>query len=469
MKYNPSLSHLYYDLLENFHGSIVAVDPKGTIVYANRHIMEIKLPTLNSEMIGMQMEDLVKNGFIDTSATLEVLKTQQQTIKSINILNDAGDHLPVMTVSTPLFNSDGEMYLVSAVSLEELDTRNLILKIEEEKNQIRQVIKYLRDKPLDFSFIAESPSMKEIISLASRVAKSDSPVMIYGESGTGKEVLSRFIYENSGRKQQPFIPVNCASIPPALMESEFFGYDKGSFTGASSGGKPGLFELSNNGTLLLDEVGELPLSLQSALLRVIENGEVRRIGSSSIIKTDSRIIAATNRNLESMVERGEFRRDLFYRLNVLPITVPPLRERQEDIEALASVFLNHYNRKYNTKKVFASGAMDNMIAYSWPGNVRELKNIINRMIITSKSDNLYFNHVNLNKSSMQPYSKDTMNCDFSQPLKKSVQGFERKYIISALKETEGNIALAANKLGIHKSNLYKKILEYGIDISTKNI
>ena len=211
--------------------------------------------------------------------------------------------------------------------------------------------------------------MQEIYSVARAVAGTDGSVLLLGESGVGKEVIARYIHKNSPRSSNVFIPVNCAAIPPNLFESEFFGYTKGAFTGALKEGKAGLFEMANGGTLFLDEVGELPLDIQSKLLRVLEDGEVRRLGSNTESHVDVRIISATNRNLRQMVDEHLFRLDLYYRLSIIPISIPPLRERREDILALSEQFLNEFNRKYGTDKPFSGDLKQMLLNYSWPDTI----------------------------------------------------------------------------------------------------
>ncbi len=222
------------------------------------------------------------------------------------------------------------------------------------------------------------------------IARTDSTVLITGESGTEKEVIARFIHRNSFRFREPFIPVNCAAIPEELMESEFFGYDKGAFSGANSRGKLGFFEMADNGTLFLDEIGELSLNLQSKLLRVLETGEFQRFGGVAIKKSDVRLVAATNKDLASMVTRGVFREDLYYRLNVIPVSIPPLRERPEDILKLSDKFLKEFNAKFGTDKAFSKNLLVNFMNYSWPGNARELRNLIERLVIISSGKELNY-------------------------------------------------------------------------------
>ncbi len=345
MFFNPSLSNMYYEMLENFYGSIIASDSSGKILYANRYVREIKLAGLGDRIIGMQMQDLVRNGFLSKSATLEVLETQKQSIMSIEVPQLKDEDKSIMTTAIPLFDEDGKLYLVVAFSIDEFFAKEMIQHIEIEKNHLQELLAFI-GKTSKTTVIAESNEMKKLLALAVRYAPLDDTIIIYGESGTGKEVLSKFIYQRSSRTDKPYLSVNCAAIPLSLIESELFGYESGAFTGASSKGKAGYFELANNGTLFLDEIGELPLSAQATLLRVLENHEVMRIGGSCIIHVNVRIIAATNRNLKEMVREGKFREDLYYRLSVLELVIPPLRERPSDIKALAIFFLNIHNRKY---------------------------------------------------------------------------------------------------------------------------
>lgn len=466
MFYNPALSKIYYELLENFYGSVVATDTSGTIVYANRYVREVKLAELGDRLVGMRMKDLVRGGFLSKSATLEVLETQKQSIMSIEVPRQEDEYRAIMTAAIPLFDEAGEFYLVVAFSIDEFFAKEMIQQIEIEKNHLQELIAFI-GKSSKTTVIAESNEMKKLLALAVRYAPLDDTIIIYGESGTGKEVLSKFIYQHSAREDKPYLSVNCAAIPLSLIESELFGYESGAFTGASSKGRAGYFELANNGTLFLDEIGELPLSAQATLLRVLENHEVMRIGGSRITHVNVRIIAATNRNLKEMVKEGRFREDLYYRLSVLELMIPPLRERPSDIKALAIFFLNYYNRKYNSQKTFALGALKSLMAYSWPGNVRELKHTINKMVLRTTSNYLRFDEIKYNYADVQYNAFMKPHIDYTQTLEESMGLFEKSYIEAVLEDTHGEVKLAAERLGIHKSNLYKKISKYGIKSPNK--
>jgi transcriptional regulator with PAS, ATPase and Fis domain len=306
--------------------------------------------------------------------------------------------------------------------------------------------------------------MKRIFDTIDLVAKTDSTVVLYGESGVGKDVVATYIHQNGLRSGELRISVNCAAIPKELMESEFFGYAKGAFTGADEKGKPGIFELADKGTLFLDEIAELPLDLQAKLLRVLETGEVTRIGSSNVPKnTDVRVIAATNKDLSCMVKRGAFREDLYYRLNVIPITIPPLRERKDEIPLLAHAFLEQFNMKYACDKTFSNELMDAFINYPWPGNIRELRNAVERLVITTHSDVLtsfagvgrrFYADAEENDAVRTAAIPKGVS---DERLKNVMEVYERNFIDYMLKQSNGNIAEAAKRMGIHRSALYKKI------------
>ena len=228
--------------------------------------------------------------------------------------------------------------------------------------------------------------MERTIEIAKKIAQTDAPCLILGETGTGKNLLAKYIHQNSSRKDNVFLTINMASMNPNLIESELFGYDKGSFTGANKEGKPGLFKIANGGTLFLDEIGELPAPLQAKFLHVLQENEFTPIGGTTPIKTDIRIISATNQDLESQIKEGTFRRDLFYRLNIFELTLPPLRERDEDINFLISYYLDVFNLKYKKSCNISQGALNSLCSYEWPGNIRELSNIIERSVVIAEND-----------------------------------------------------------------------------------
>ena len=337
-----------------------------------------------------------------------------------------------------------------------------------EINQLyKSEIDYLREKHKEAdSIIASSPEMKKIINEVLRIAVTNSTVMIYGESGTGKEVIAQFIHNQSDRAGKAFISVNCAAIPESLLESEFFGYEKGAFTGADSKGKPGMFELSNQGTIFLDEIAEMPMALQSKLLRVLETREVRRIGGTKLMKLDIRVIGATNKDLADLVRKNCFREDLYYRLNVIPVDIPPLRTRPDDIRDLAQMFLKEYNMKYSYRKFFSPDTMKILCDYDWPGNVRELRNVVERSVITSTHEQITIDWLIHNRNvaphifsdnNPGPQEKNNLVIPASGDLKDIIQEAEYQYINKVLEDCHGCVIQAAERLGIHRSVIYKKL------------
>ncbi|MFZ5584938.1 MAG: sigma 54-interacting transcriptional regulator [Thermodesulfobacteriota bacterium] len=309
--------------------------------------------------------------------------------------------------------------------------------------------------------VAESPQMQGLVQLCLRVARVDSTVLLTGESGTGKDVLARLIHRLSGRHDRPFVSINCAAVPENLLESEFFGYERGAFSGADREGKPGLFEEADGGTLFLDEVGELPLSLQVKLLKVIQEQRFRRLGSVKDRALDLRIIAATNRNLEDMVQKGQFREDLYYRLYVVPITVPPLRERREDVLPLAMAFLRACNRKYGVSRTLSQGLLRALEAHDWPGNVRELQNTIERMVVTADADVLEPRHLPEAAEAQRTAVCGELWLPDDLTLREIRDLVERQVIERALAQGD-NIRAIARRLGVSHSTVLRKAQKLGV-------
>lgn len=301
--------------------------------------------------------------------------------------------------------------------------------------------------------------LNELINMAKKVAQTNAAVLIRGESGTGKELFARAIHEASNRAEQPFVVVNCAAIPPTLFESEIFGYEGGAFTGASRQGKTGVFESAHGGTLFLDEVAELPPDLQVKLLRVIQEQEFCRVGGTTPIKVDVRIISATHRNLEEMLPKGLFREDLYYRLNVVSLEVPPLRDRREDIPELVYQFTQEYSQLYGKHiSRLDPGVMAVLLAYPWPGNVREMKNVIERMVILAESDAI--TESNIPSSLTKRQGKNQL--PYQTGLVSVTEQTERELIQSTLEQVNGNRSQAARMLGIPRSTLYYKMHQLGL-------
>ncbi len=318
--------------------------------------------------------------------------------------------------------------------------------------------------------IGRSPKIREVYRLIARVAPSHSSVLILGESGTGKELVARAIHQKSLRCEKPFVVINCSAMPESLLESELFGYQKGAFTGAT-GDRKGLFEEANEGTIFLDEVGEITPAVQVKLLRVLQEGEIRRIGGSQNIHTDVRVLSATNKDLPLQVKNKVFREDLFYRLNVITIRIPPLRERREDIPLLAYHFLKKFSERTGKKiERISLDALQTLQDYRWPGNVRELENVIERAVVMAEADALTARDLPaklLGEFFYLPETKsesEFVHLPYAQAKQKALNLFNRAYISNLLKQSSGNISLASEKAGMDRSNFKKILKKYGISI-----
>ena len=448
-------------IFDNSYDSIFVIDRYGKVLMANRAASRMLRVDLD-EIVGKNVRDLVEKGVYRPSTALAAIESRTMVtglVKTAHGLN-------LMSTSTPLFDENGDITMVITNSRDKDSVDKFIATLEQERaktDRYKNAVSYLSNFNLDKKpLIAESASMRQILYKLDSIAKTDSTIILFGESGTGKEVIARHIHRNSYRVKEPFIPVNCAAIPNELMEAEFFGYTRGAFTGANSQGKPGLFELADKGTLFLDEIGEMPLTMQSKLLRVLETGEVQRIGGTSLQKVDVRLLSATNRDLKQLVNQKLFRGDLYYRLNVIPIQIPPLRDRPEDIKALSRFFLEEFNRKYGYSKVLSQQIMDIFLAGNWPGNVRELRNTIERLVLTSPTDDLAFEEewgLNANDTSQQSTDRNETRKSYSGSLKSVLQAVEEEYIQQVLTECKGKVAEAAKQLGIHRTVLYRKVQE----------
>jgi transcriptional regulator with PAS, ATPase and Fis domain len=347
------------------------------------------------------------------------------------------------------------------------DVRNLANRLsllESKVKHYEEELINLRSTRYTFgSIIGKSKAINALKKEALNASTNQFPVLISGESGTGKELFAQSIHHASSRKLYPFVRINCAAIPKDLLESELFGYEKGAFTGAQSGGKPGKFELAHQGTVFLDEIGDLPLEMQPKLLRVLEDREFERVGGTSIIRSDFRLIAATNQNLEEMLPDRRFRKDLFYRLNVIPLHIPPLRERRSDIIPLARNLLKQLAQEAALFEVKLDIEAEKALrSYDWPGNVRELSNVLERALSSLEGDT-----VNLQDLPFYLYQKNVKSPRHNTSSLKAVQAkMEKEAIRTALKETNYNKARAADMLGIHRTHLYKKMKKYNLALDS---
>lgn len=369
-------------ILENLSDGIFITDANANVILIN-HAYEVISGLRKDEVLGKNMRDLEDQGVISRSATLIVLASG----KPVTIAQEFKTGRRTVVTSTPVLDGSGGIVMVvtNVRDVSELHYLKQELKKRSRLTQRYQSgIEYIERQAMDDAdLIARDRTTTALLGLADRIARLDTAVLLLGETGVGKERFATYIFRRSRRSGERFIKVNCAAIAEGLIESELFGYVRGSFTGANPEGKMGLFEVADNGTIFLDEVGELPLNIQVKLLRALQEQEITRVGSDASVRINVRILAATNRNLEEMVAAGTFREDLYYRLNVFPLVIPPLRERRDDIAAIARNTLDRLNKKYSQRKTFAPAALERLRDYPWPGNVRELKNIVERAFIMS--------------------------------------------------------------------------------------
>lgn len=394
-----------------------------------------------------------------TSAAVEAIKRREP----VTMLTATPGRDKVIVSATPIFDDKNGISCVFTIiqNLTMLGRWRDLMEDETEKlKRATRELENLRGEVAQSSFIGESTAAQKIRKLIDEIASSDAGVLITGESGTGKEVVAKEIFSHSLRRDKPFVTVNCAAIPENLLESELFGHEKGSFTGAVSS-KIGLFEAANHGTILLDEIGDIPLSLQPKLLRVLQESELRRVGGTKRIPIDVRVIASTNSDLKSKIEKGSFRADLFYRLNVFPIKIPPLRNRKEDIMPLAETFLKKFNAKYHKNKFFTAKGTEPLMRYDWPGNVRELENIVERIVIMGSGTAIDYPLVNSIVGFSSGASMNTSLEPAGEGLRESVKNFEKQMISDALK-MYGSTYKAAEALKTSQSTIMRRMKTFGI-------
>ncbi|MFZ7102534.1 MAG: sigma 54-interacting transcriptional regulator [Peptococcaceae bacterium] len=446
-------------IITSSYDGIYVTDGRGNTTKVNKAYERIT-GVLGSEVIGRNMEELVKAGFYDQSVTLLVLqKRKPDTI--MQEIKKTGKH--VIVTGNPIFNSEGEIVCVVTNVRDITELNNLKNQLEMTKNLSNRYyseLQHLRSQQMHLEgMIVVSPEMKNIIEKVKRVSQVESTVLIQGESGVGKENIAKLVHRFSPRAEGPFIKINCGAIPENLMESELFGYEGGAFTGAKKGGKPGLVELANGGTFFIDEIGELPLAMQVKLLRLIQEREFIPIGSSGIQRVNVRFVAATNKNLEKMVLEKSFREDLFYRLNVVPIHIPPLRERKSDLLPLINHFVKHFTDLYRLNKKLSPEALAMLMNYSWPGNIRELENTVEQFIVMASGSEITVEDI---PASIRDKLPRTL--EINKPLESTLAKVEKEIISKAL-EHHQNMEKTAESLGIHRTTLLRKARKYGICIS----
>ncbi|MBW1612570.1 MAG: sigma 54-interacting transcriptional regulator [Deltaproteobacteria bacterium] len=461
-KCEKSLQNYLDDILDASFDGIIISDFAANIIKLNKAYEKLSaIP--KKELVGYNIKDLVKNRTLTGAVVLEVIKTHIPTT-TIHFYPRTGKH--AMVTASPVFDKNRKLVYVMAnfrdiTQLSKISKKLGYPNILEFGKEALYLKSDLGDLP-DYGILVRNKKMKECLQQAVRVAKFDINVLILGESGVGKTKLAEIIHKASSRSNKPFISINCSSIPENLLESELFGYEKGAFTGASVQGKAGQFELASKGTLVLDEIAELGLPLQAKLLKVIDEKQILKIGGTNPLDVDVRIIAVTNRDLKSMVDNHEFRKDLYFRLNVMPIVVPPLRERVDEIPLLIKYFFNKFNSKYGMHKHPGQDLLRTLSQYEYPGNVRELKNMVERLIIMSSEDLISLD--NLEAFSVKPEIR-FINGAFkgNYTLHQFLEDCEKRIILKVLKE-EKTLRSAANQLGISSPTLWRKLKKHELAV-----
>jgi len=436
--------------LESSYDGLHILDKNGNTLYINEACVRIEGVDIE-EMFSKDIRSLVEAGVYSQSVTLMVLETKEshtirQTTKNGN---------EVLVTGTPIFDDDGEVEMVIVNSRDVTDLNTLRRNLSASKYQLDDL--KLEHKRF-YEVIANSTQMQRILSTALYISRVDSTVLLTGESGVGKGVLARFIHDNGPRAEKPFIKVDCSSIPENLLESELFGYEKGGFTGASQSGKIGLLEMAEGGTVFLDEIGEMPMSMQPKIMRAIQDLEIQPVGSKTIKKLDVRFIAATNIDLREAIEKKEFREDLYYRLNVIPIEVPPLRERKEDIPALINQMINRINAMYYFRKKLSSEAMSQLIQYPWPGNVRQLENTVERILVSTESDLVQVKDLPSEIVRWKPDGENSIDI-YNTSYKDLLAAYDKRILQTAI-EQEGSIPKAAKVLGVDATTIRRKLAKF---------
>ncbi len=454
----------FKEVVDSLDDSIFITDGDGKVLYINP-AYEQNTGIQSDEVLYRYVSDILAEGKLFTGgATKDVIETKKKAFRlSTTIKNDP----PRVgyAVGVPIFNENNDLKQVVVSSRPILTLKALKEDYErflEEVKSIQdssniRIIPNSENNTLTKRMIGSSDTIQKVWNLINLIADTDATVLITGESGVGKEVVADEIYRRSDRNQKPFIKVNCASIPSSLLESELFGYEKGAFSGASTSGKAGLFELANHGVLLLDEIGDMPMDLQAKLLRAIQSREITRVGGTKLIPLDIRIIALTNADLKAKIREGSFRSDLYYRLSVIPIQLEPLRDHVEDIEDLSNYFIEIYSQKHRRTINLTKKNIALMKMYSWPGNIRELENVIEYLVIccsgTAEVDNDMLKGIlGISKHGGNPESFD---------LTKAVEQFEKQLIEKVL-SIAGNLREAGDMLNVNASTISRKIKQYGI-------
>jgi PAS domain S-box-containing protein len=443
-------------LLDNIDVGIAIADQDGVLEHLNETLSRYIGADIK-EWVGRDLHELVEERALSDSSSLSAMKGK----KSLNMNVTYGTGNTLQWRSTPIFDIRGKIQKVISTGRDV--TRMLQLESDLSSSETLKNQYYNRMNTLEVllgrdRIVYSSEQMKRVVQVAVKAGKFDSPVLLWGESGVGKEMIAKLVHQSGERGQGPFVAINCSAIPSELLESEFFGYEDGAFTGAKKGGRKGLFDEAEKGTLFLDEISELPFGMQSKLLRVIQEQEYMRVGSNKTVNTDVRIIASTNLSREQLADGAVFRRDLFYRLSVIPIHVPPLRDRRDDILPLIRFFLKSLNLKYGSNIKISNSLIPRFYHYDWPGNVRELKNIIERLLVVAGSEEVgdaEYDLVNQLEIKKTPGQEDIYIAHL-MPLKQAMEKVEEILFKRAYRES-GSVEKTAELLQINPSTIYRRL------------
>lgn len=448
-------------ILSTIYDEILVVNHKGELLRYSETFLSDFWGVELKELTGKSLLELEGEGLFSPSVTRLVLEQK----KKVSVVQETKRNKRILVVGNPIFDEKGNIDRIIIASRDITETTKLkteLRQVKKQSDQYKQELDRMKNKDLLFNrLIYCSPKMEQIMEHVTKISHFSSTVLITGESGVGKELIAQAIHQSGSRSNQPFLKLNCGAIPENLLESELFGYSKGSFTGADKNGKVGYFQKADQGILFLDEIGEMPVSLQVKLLRVLQEQEVVPIGSTTPIPINVQIVAATNKRLEKMVQEGTFREDLYYRLNVIPIHVPPLRERTKDIPLLAYHFLQRLNEKYNKNYHFTPDALDLLEVYSWPGNIRELQNMIERLAVSADHPSLDADFVNRFLTFKSEFKREKPVFNNVMPLQEAQDYIEEQLILLAMKQYK-TTTKAAKALGISQSSVsrkYQKIMK----------
>ncbi len=448
-------------IFNSSYDEIYVVDGDGYTRRVNK-IGESYYGVETEKIIGKHYSEMEEEGYFNPSVSRRVFEERRR----VTMVQHTKTGKTLIVTGNPVFDESGRITRIVVNSRDVSELINLKQRLEDTEQLVdnyRQLVMYLRQQKMENTeIIAVSPQMKQVLDLVDRVAQVDSTILITGESGVGKGVIASRIHKLSKRCKGPFITINCGAIPENLLESELFGYEPGAFTGARREGKKGLIEMGDGGTVFLDEVADLPLNLQVKLLQIIQEKKLMRVGGSQQIAVNVRFIAATNRDIQKMVREGIFREDLYYRLNVVPVTIPPLRYRKEDIVPLIEHFVNKFNLKYDMNKHFSPEVLDVLVKYHWPGNVREVENVVERLMVTTDTNLIEPVHIPdyiINTSSDLPGRIYVLGIC---PLKQAVDEVERQLITLASQRCRTTYEMAS-ALQVNQSTIVRKIQKYRVN------